>query len=315
MLLEFLRRLCGPECQALNVTGREKLGWHPRQMLSHTMELLLACVHHSPSRFVATLQTADTYELGILERAATILEGKCQLEFAPMKLDALKRLLATLRQAAAGGAAAAETSITELALAAAKEAEGKESASQLLGVVDAAYKASLCPDAYGEAEMGTPERGYEHYYKQNIADCPVGSIAPTKLKRLMRELKKLSKAEGGGEGALPVAAEAAIFALQDESRMDVLKVIVSGPADLHDRSRETPYARSGASSSAIRSARSGRPACICIHTAPAHAFTPPPRMRVHRYALGLFEFHMFIPPDYPAVPPLVNLQVIACLIT
>ena len=27
-----------------------------------------------------------------------------------------------------------------------------------------------------------------------------------------------------------------------------------------------------------------------------------------RYALGLFEFHVFIPPDYPNEPPLVNLQ-------
>jgi ubiquitin-protein ligase len=26
------------------------------------------------------------------------------------------------------------------------------------------------------------------------------------------------------------------------------------------------------------------------------------------YALGLFEFHLFIPPHYPSVPPLVNLQ-------
>jgi len=54
--------------------------------------------------------------------------------------------------------------------------------------------------------------------------------------------------------------------LRDEARMDVLKVLISGPADALDPSKETPY------------------------------------------AFGLFEFHLFIPPNYPNVPPLVNLQ-------
>ena len=67
------------------------------------------------------------------------------------------------------------------------------------------------------------------------------------------------------EGALPVNAEAAIYLMQDENRMDVLKCLISGPADVLGKS-ETPY------------------------------------------ALGLFEFHIFIPPDYPQVSPLVNLQ-------
>jgi len=53
-----------------------------------------------------------------------------------------------------------------------------------------------------------------------------------------------------------------------QARMDVLKVLISGPADALDPSQETPY------------------------------------------ALGLFEFHLFIPSDYPSAPPLVNLQVI-----
>lgn len=89
---------------------------------------------------------------------------------------------------------------------------------------------------------------------------------------LMRELGKLQKVDGGGStsasedaGALPVSAEASIFVRQDDSRMDVLKVLISGPADVRGTA-ETPY------------------------------------------ALGLYEFHVFIPPDYPNVPPLVNLQ-------
>ena len=73
------------------------------------------------------------------------------------------------------------------------------------------------------------------------------------------------KGGGGEEGALPVRAEAAIYLLQDESRMDVLKCLISGPADVLGND-ETPY------------------------------------------ALGLFEFHIFLPAEYPNVSPLVNLQ-------
>ena len=69
-----------------------------------------------------------------------------------------------------------------------------------------------------------------------------------------------------GEGSLPVAPEGAVLMLRDESRMDVLKVLISGPAGVLDAAQDTPY------------------------------------------AFGLFEFAVFIPPDYPNEPPLVNLQ-------
>jgi len=123
------------------------------------------------------------------------------------------------------------------------------------------------PCAYSEAELEDSQGRYAHYYRQNIADAPAEGMARTKLKRLMKELGKLQQGGEGAsaEGALPVNAEAAIFLLQDENRMDVLKCMISGPADVLGQS-ETPY------------------------------------------ALGLFEFHLFIPPEYPQVSPLVNLQ-------
>jgi len=88
-------------------------------------------------------------------------------------------------------------------------------------------------------------------------------VSRTKLKRLAKELGALQKT--GAEGALPVNAESSIFLLRDETRVDVFKCLIVGPADVCGNS-ETPY------------------------------------------ALGLFEFHIFIPPEYPAVSPLVNLQ-------
>ena len=56
----------------------------------------------------------------------------------------------------------------------------------------------------------------------------------------MSEFKKLSLADDAG--ALPVSAEAAIFARQDESRMDTLKVLLSGPADAVSTSQMAAHA-------------------------------------------------------------------------
>jgi ubiquitin-protein ligase len=264
MLLEFLRRLSGPDTAALNVTNREKLGWYPRQLLSDTMVLLLQCKQLA-DHFVDELREADAYDLSVLERAHRLLADKCQAEFPPTRLDQLGRLLGQLRAATAASTVGELQTVTERAAAAAAAAAAVESAADLLKRVDAQYVETLRPLAYEQVDMeNAAHTAFEHYYKANIADCPADAIAKSKIQRLMRELRKLSG--GGGEGALPIAAEAAIFARVDESRTDVLKVLISGPADLHDRSRETPY------------------------------------------ALGLFEFHIFVPNDYPQVPPLVNLQ-------
>ena len=269
MLVEFLRRLSGPDTKAIKVANREKLGWHPRRLLSDTMALLLQCVQLSKG-FVDDLTASDNYDLSVLEHARKILADHCQAEFAPTKLDQLGALLTTLRAGTDAASSGDGQTVTERAVAAASHAAAAESAAELLKRVDAAYVEEMRPLAYESISMkNDAETAYEHYYKANITDCPAESIARAKMQRLMRELKKLAGGGGGGsggDGALPISAEAAIYARIDEDRSDVLKVLISGPADLNDRSRETPY------------------------------------------ALGLFEFHVFIPPDYPSVPPLVNLQ-------
>jgi len=276
MLLEFLTRLCGPECQNLNVQDRDKLGWRPRRMLADTTLLLLACFERSPA-FLPLLRAHDAFEQATVERAYTILSTKCLSEFPPTKLTPLQSLITQLRSldAAAsagtdgtGGGGAAAGSVSERALALATAASKAEPPADMLKRIDAAYVAALRPLAYTDAELEDANGRYSHYYRQNIADNPAEGMSRTKLKRLMKELGKLQKSDGagaGGEGALPVASEAAVFLLQDENRMDVLKCLISGPADVLGTS-ETPY------------------------------------------ALGLFEFHIFMPSDYPAVSPLVNLQ-------
>jgi len=122
-------------------------------------------------------------------------------------------------------------------------------------------RAELAELSFDEVGMADGAGRYNHYYRQNIAQSPFEAAARSKVKRLLQECKSLS-----GEGNLPCGAESCIVVLKDESRMDVLKVLLSGPADVLDPTHETPY------------------------------------------ALGLFEFHVFIPAEYPSVPPLVNLQ-------
>jgi len=126
---------------------------------------------------------------------------------------------------------------------------------------DKAYRAQMGEHSFDELKMA-PGGPYAHYYKQNIADTPPEATAKAKIKRLVQELGRLSE-----EGNLPLSVESAVYVLRDEARMDVLKVLISGPADMRG----------------------------------AHANETP-------YSFGLYEFHVFIPADYPNVPPLVNLQ-------
>ena len=82
----------------------------------------------------------------------------------------------------------------------------------------------MVPLAFDEMEM-SGSSGYEHYYRQNIADNAQGSTPKAKLKRLGLELKKLAE-----EGSLPVSAESAIYVKHDETRADVLKVRSPSPS-------------------------------------------------------------------------------------
>jgi len=151
--------------------------------------------------------------------------------------------------------------VSDAAVQEAAAAEASESAAALLDRLSPAYAKALAAYSFEEADMCSPSGAYEHHYRQNIADSPQEATAKAKLKRLLQELGRLSE-----PGNLPLSCESSILVLRDETRMDVLKVLIAGPADTRDPAHETPY------------------------------------------AFGLFEFHVFIPADYPHVPPLVNLQ-------
>lgn len=153
-----------------------------------------------------------------------ILATKCAAEFPPHRLQKLQELIGAL---CSGGSAAAagEQSVTQKAVAAAAAAEEAEPSVKLLERLEPEYASALRPKAYEDAEMSFERADgtetYAHYYRQNIADSPAEGMSRTKLKRLMSEISKLRKADGGGaaaEGALPVSAEASIYVRQVCSR-------------------------------------------------------------------------------------------------
>ena len=116
-------------------------------------------------------------------------------------------------------------------------------AAALLESVNAAYTDALEDLTFSaEGEMkekdsaGNETGRYRHHYRQNIADTPFEMTSRAKAKRLNHELRGLAK-----PGTLPAAAEGCAFVVKDEARSDVLKVLISGPSDVHDVTRETPY--------------------------------------------------------------------------
>jgi len=235
----------------------QKLGWLPKEMLTNTANLLLNTLSAS-STFATFLGESDTFDIAMLEKAHSILATKCS--FSPLGLEQLQSLIAKLKPTA-NGAAAGSVPVAQQARSAADAASGGLEPQALLASVTSKYVAELAPSAFDECVMTDAKGEYMHYYRQNIAEAPQGGAAKVKIKRLVQELSRLSE-----EGSLPVSGESCVLVKRDETRMDVLKVIISGPADVADASNETPY------------------------------------------AFGLFEFAVFIPPDYPNVPPLVNLQ-------
>ena len=297
LLGEFLKRLCGPKCQGLKVQQGEKLGWQPKVMLTHTTQLLLSCTPQPG--FVQALRDADSVEPPILAKAHAILASKCN--FPPTQLDALAAVTAQLQQSADGGqpAVVAAHGADDLGavFAHVTEAEAAEPTPALLRRIEGTYVKAQRPLAFDETGM-EGRLGYEHYYHQNIADNPQVGTPKAKMKRLALELRKLAE-----EGSLPVSAESAIYVMRDEARVDVLKVGLPPPPPLpHGSSSSTTTTAAAASTIPVRCL----PPLQVLISGPADALRP--EQGETPYGLGLFEFHVFVPQDYPNVSPLVNLQ-------
>ena len=278
----------------------EKLGWQPKVMLTHTTQLLLSCTPQPG--FVQALCDADSVETPILAKAHAILASKCN--FPPTQLDALAAVTAQLQQFADGGhpAAAVAHGADDLGavFAHVTEAEAAEPTPALLRRLEGTYVEAQRPLAFDETVM-EGRLGYEHYYHQNIADNPQVGTPKAKMKRLALELRKLAE-----EGSLPVSAESAIYVMRDEARVDVLKVGLPPSPTLPVSTPPTAPVATAPPQPQPRPPVRCLPPLQVLISGPADALRP--EQGETPYGLGLFEFHVFVPQDYPNVSPLVNLQ-------
>ena len=104
--------------------------------------------------------------------------------------------------------------------------------------------------ARSDAAASPAATPFRHHFASQIEATPGASSR--KMRRVVRECEMLYD-------SLPISVGSSIFVRIDEDRADVMKALITGPAD-------TPY--------------SG----------------------------GCFEFHIFLPNEYPQVPPLVNME-------
>jgi hypothetical protein len=270
--LGFLESLCGKKSlqlklkPELNLTD-DDFGFKPRELLHGLISVLLVCAEHGALR--DALAAHDDLDLGVLRKAAAIMERSHALP--PEQLAALTTLIAAVQtkaaalpNAAAGAgagagagassaAAAASTSDSPAAAAAAATATaggevggGGGEADGWLGMLarevgrphvsdDApaplvvAYCEAMEDEVCGSAELLEEAAAQRHHYTHNAEESGSGAALPALRRALMREVKALR----GGQ--LPLHPDAAILLRHDESRMDVMRAVLSGPVG-------TPYA-------------------------------------------------------------------------
>ena len=267
--LGFLESLCGKKSlqlklkPELNLTDAD-FGFKPRELLHGLISVLLVCAEHEALR--DALAAHDDLDLGVLRKAAAIMERSHALP--PEQLAALAALIAAVQakaaalpNAAAGagaGAGASSAAATAASTsdppagAAATTASGEAGgggggeAEGWLGVLarevrrphvsdDApaplvtAYCAAMEEEVCGSAELLDEAAAQRHHYTHNAEESGAGAALPALRRALMREHKALR----GGQ--LPLHPDAAILLRHDESRMDVMRAVLSGPVG-------TPYA-------------------------------------------------------------------------
>lgn len=82
------------------------------------------------------------------------------------------------------------------------------------------YREALSAFQFGEADMKDKSGTYEHHYKTKISKEEASK--PEKMKRIIQELSVLST-------SLPCHPSSSVFLRVDEERIDVMRVLITGP--------------------------------------------------------------------------------------
>eukprot|EP00054_Salpingoeca_dolichothecata_P023244 m.154283 g.154283 ORF g.154283 m.154283 type:complete len:1056 (-) comp24623_c0_seq9:11-3178(-) len=229
-LINFLTKLCGDRIKELKVQNPEKYGWDPKMLLRDVGSV---CANFCLDENFLPVFVQAAEDPTIFARANHILTNKCGAGHDILK--AFSDILTVIGQTNEKPNEAPSSSTGELALASEDDQKDVD-----LSECKEEYFKALLPLVYGEHDFsdqaGDEEdeedddenRTYSrHHFASNIAKSS-GSVRQ-KVTRLLQENSSLAPNLESNTCSLPLAPEASVFMRCDEERMDVCKVLISGP--------------------------------------------------------------------------------------
>ncbi|XP_067687796.1 uncharacterized protein [Haliotis asinina] len=211
----FLESLCGAKAKDYKVKDFEKYNFSPQQLLLQITTILLRIAREVPAsndNFLVNMATDTDFEASNLDKALSVISSKGLSE--EDSLQQFQQLIQQLRQLHEERKSDDMADSDELSVM--KELDG------------VAVEQDKVLEVYTRCMMGyrflTADIQESHSYLSNLQSLDPRS---PKVKTLMKEMKQLRQ-------NLPVHPNAAIFVVQEEERIDVMRALVTGPVG-------TPY--------------------------------------------------------------------------
>eukprot|EP01012_Entosiphon_sulcatum_P063841 TRINITY_DN9197_c0_g1_i1.p1 TRINITY_DN9197_c0_g1~~TRINITY_DN9197_c0_g1_i1.p1 ORF type:complete len:1301 (+),score=235.11 TRINITY_DN9197_c0_g1_i1:399-3905(+) len=222
LIVHFLAMLAGPRCDALQDLETPKKYNYDRLGLLHMIVQMVVHLSQSPNLIPCVLKHDDFSMANVqwsLEKVNSTGIGGLSTQESFCKLVA--SLTAQYRPSGSN------VGSTQVALS--EEAQAALVVFLAAELTEQQYIEALREVQVDSADMSDEGTYAGHHYHQNIA-ASQSDLPKPKRRKLMQETRMLN--EGG---VLPLRPEASIFLRSDESRMDVLRAVVTGPEG-------TPYA-------------------------------------------------------------------------
>ncbi|XP_071101148.1 uncharacterized protein [Haliotis cracherodii] len=211
----FLESLCGSKAKDYKVKDFEKYNFSPQQLLLQITTILLRIareVSASKDNFLVNMATDAEFDASNLDKALSVISSKGLAE--EDSLQQFQHLIHQLRQLHEETRSDEVVASDELSVV--KELDGV--------AVDQDQVLEVYTRCMTGCRFLTADIQESHSYLSNLQSLDPRS---PKVKVLMKEMKQLQQ-------NLPVHPNAAIFVVQEEERIDVMRALVTGPVG-------TPY--------------------------------------------------------------------------
>lgn len=214
----FLESLCGAKAKDFKVKNMAKYNFNPGELLSTIVNIIVRVTmqdHSVHNGYLVSMVKDPDFELHNVEKALSVIQEKgLGGEAVVSQMSDLVRQMKTLMEE--------NNSIAPVT------SQGDEEGNWMEAFVDTEvdhdalekdYVTTMQNERFSSAKLQE-----SHSFHGNLQALEPRS---PKVKALMKEMKQLQQ-------NLPVHADASIFVLQDEERMDVMRALITGPTG-------TPY--------------------------------------------------------------------------